>query len=122
MKVLLQVDFYQALHHLQSFVHVGSVMESPQAKGGIMTAGDAIASNVDLYAHFGYQACVWIQVIEEPCYGRLPEWLVYRFVGAEDILLTHVLQTGCCFQCHQFDPGGADVHAFPFDPGGLNTC
>ncbi|KAI5084983.1 hypothetical protein GOP47_0001152 [Adiantum capillus-veneris] len=102
------------------------VMESPLAKEG-MIASDAIASNVGVYAHFGYQACIWIQVIEEPCYGRLPEWLVYRFVGAEDIFLTHVLQIGGCSQCHQFDPGGDDVthgasHASPFDPGGLNTC
>ncbi|KAI5071827.1 hypothetical protein GOP47_0014078 [Adiantum capillus-veneris] len=74
-KVLLQVAFYEALHRLQSFVHVGFVLESPLAKGG-MIPGDAIASNVGVYTHFGYQACVWIHVIEDSCYGRLPEWLV----------------------------------------------
>ncbi|KAI5083685.1 hypothetical protein GOP47_0003428 [Adiantum capillus-veneris] len=83
MKVLLQVAFYKALHPLQSFVHVGSVMESPLAKGG-MIARDAIASNVGVYAHFGYEAGVWIQVVEDRCYAKLHERLVFGFTSTKN--------------------------------------
>ncbi|KAI5065610.1 hypothetical protein GOP47_0020305 [Adiantum capillus-veneris] len=57
--ILLKVALQAVLHRLQSSLDVDYVMESHLAKGG-MISGDAIASNVGVYAHFGYQACIWI--------------------------------------------------------------
>ncbi|KAI5057810.1 hypothetical protein GOP47_0027825 [Adiantum capillus-veneris] len=95
MDMLLKVALQAVLHVLQSSRDERYPMESSLACEKIMVYGGD-ASQVGLQACFVYEAGVWIQLVEDRCYAKLHERLVFGFTGVKKWLNMQILRMHGC--------------------------